>query len=138
MIIQLRLQVVNPKVVELQIQETMTIARTTLTIILLLIAAAIVAPVLGLDPALVGPLQALAAMAAILGVPALLVALQGPVDQEVQELEALVRQAVQAEAQADQKEVQEQQVTQAQVKAKVEEDLSHQVELQKAVPQKEH
>ena len=123
--------------VELQIQETMTIARTTLTIILLLIAAVIIAPVLGLDPALVGPLQALAAMAAILGVPALLVALQGPVDQEVQELEALVRQAVQEEARADQKVAQERQVILDQVKQELmEEQLLG--EPQKEVPQKEH
>ena len=123
--------------VELQIQETMTIARTTLVIILLLIAAAVVAPVLGLDPALVGPVRALAAMVAILGVPALLVALMDQVAPEVQEVEALVRQAVQAEAQADQKVAQEQQAILDQVKQELmEEQLLG--EPQKVVPQKEH
>ena len=83
------------------ITTTMVAARTIATVTVLLVATAVVAPVAGLDQALVGPLQALAAVAAIVGVPALLVALQGPEDQEDRDLEALVRQAVQAAAQEE-------------------------------------
>ena len=111
----------------------MTIPRIILAIVLILIAGAVVAPVAGLDQALVGPAQVLAALAAIVGVPVLVVALQGPVAPEVREVEALVRQAVQEEGQEDQIQDREQAI-QAQAKERAVVDLflkGHPVVLQK-------
>ena len=117
----------------------MTTPRIILAVAAVLVAVAALAPAVGLDQALVGPVRALAVLAAIVAVPALLVDLQGPVDQEVQEVEALVRQAVQEEAQADQIQDQEQAI-QAQDKERAVVDLflkGHPVVLQKDHPQEQ-
>jgi hypothetical protein len=90
-----------------------------------------------MDQDLLAPLQALAAMAVIVGVPALLV-VQDPTEED-RALEALVRQAVREEAQEDQIQDQEQAI-QAQAKERAVVDLflqGHPVVLQKDHPQEQ-